>query len=621
MSNSLVGLDKPIVQPIMVDINYPPYVPENIRIHPDVRYLLPYVSAVIINTVVVNINKHHARLLMFNLISNNYYRNEEFHEIVELCLGYIYTRVKRGYYANFDSAINQCVDEMCGMYSAYLIFHYSEIKSLIAPEIVSGAMQNIHKFNEAKAEVSAMFAHNGQFPNNTGFHGQHPNQVGFPGGFQQGMVVNQNYPPNMNPNHQVNPNMPMHVNQYPHNVTPAGGVFVNQQQFINRGPDNPHMSNVRNDRFSRMVKDDPVPQDRFSHRPSFDNMVQQPQPEVIEQVKAIEEPKKEADPTVMLAMVKPTEILFTKSNVSFIANSIELNNVERYGLHWVSIQHLSKETIDENSANNFRLLPISLLETNIENAIISGRAKQFERQKEDSNKNLFRCFSIITNPFFTTFDFSKYHKTLQACNNFEDLVLKLRSIAIALANHDDVDYSLSAGVITYLNLVDGMLTDLINDFLRNKIDLRITIGSFCEDATELRAYLIKKGIQYLDAYAQFEKDIIETMFVEVDEEALAIEETEMELPKGLNFYLFPINHSLTFTFLNNKELGLDIKDGLNEISMEFAPTIFRIAQDLFNQKKRCEVTTLVDMLVTVDNHRYKLYKDYCKQEVYYIRKM
>lgn len=609
MSNSLVGLNRPIVQPILVDLNYPPYVPENIQIHPDVRYLLPYICSIVINTVVTNINKHHGRLLMFNLISNNYYRNDEFHEIIELCLGYIYSRTKRGYYPNFDSAVNQCVEEMCTMYSSQLIFKYPEIKSLVPPQVVSGAMQNIHKFNEAKAEVSAMFAHNGQYPNH---------QVGFPGGFQHGVVSNPNYPPNINPNQfPPNNNMPLHINQYPQNIQQGNSMFVNQQRFINR-QDNDHVSNVRNDRFSKMIKEDDVSRNRFNNQQSFEDTIQNSQQDIVQDNEVIEPPKKETDPTVMLEMVESNETTFANSTVSFIANSVELNNTERQALQWRSVQHISKETIDEDSGDNFYLSPITLLETNIENAIISGRAKQFERQGKALNKNIFRCFSIITNPFFTTFDFSKYHKTLQSCNTFEQLVLKLRSIATVLANQEDIEYT--AGVITYLNLVDGMLTDLINDFLRNKVDLRVKIESFCEDASELRMHLIKKGIQYSDAYDVFEEDIIDSMFVEIDDETLALEETDMQLPKGLNFYLFPINHSLTFTFLNNKELGLNIKDGLNQIDIKRSPTLFRIVQDLFNQKKQTETTTLVDMLVTVDNHRYKLYKDYCESNIYYIRK-
>lgn len=585
MFNDIVQLDRPIVQPILIDINYPPYVPENILVQPEIKNYLPQICGLIINEVVTNVNKNRTRLLLFNLVSENYYRNDVYREIVELTTGFIYTEVRKGKYRTFESAVSDCISRICSLYSSYLVFKYPQIKPLIPSELINAALQNIQSFNNLKEEVRAMFAHNNNYPpqnyvNNT-----------YTGG---GMVQS---------------NQMHYGNQMPHIASNTAGasMFVDQRQFIVRA-DN-QLSGTREERYSKLIK----PDQREMNYPNG-NISRN-----VEQEYSTPKPDNELHlKTEVLEMQHSCESKFANSQVSFLSNSVHFNNEARSSKHWSSINDLSNEKLAEDCSNNFYLKPTVLLETNIDNAVISGRIKQYEIQKNAINENLFRVITILTNPFFSTYNLTEYHRVLQTCNNFEGLIGKIRSIGMALSKHNDKEYI--TAVITYLNVIDQNLTNLINDFLRNKINIDVSIEGFCEDAVNLKLYLYNKDSLYAEAYETFEQEIINSMFTELDEETLTLEAEEMQVPEGLNFYLFPVMHTLTYTFLNNKELGMKIGDSLYSIDVKRSPSLYKLVSGLFKQKKENEINSAVDYLITIDNFRYKLYKDSCKEKIYYIRK-
>jgi hypothetical protein len=600
VSEQLLGLQSPIVPPMMVDVNYPPYVP-NVAVHPEVAYLKNTVAALVINESVEKIILNHSRLFLFNLICYNSYQNETFHEIVELVLGHIYINTQRGRYRSYDMAVNDSVSFVMTTYASHLFFRYPNLKSMVAPQIVNAAYQNLQSFNNLKEEVRAMF-NNGGYPTNM------PH-----GSFSPGHVPVQHM---QHPQYMHNPNM--HNNgryERPNSTYVANsgantmfGNMVSQSAFINRGS-SPE-STMRDARFKTM-----------SDSNERNQTMTTPSVAVTESQETKPQQKAEVnkDKTVILEMEGGSERNFSNSSVTFLDVSVDLNNFERSAHQYRSIERLGNEKADEGSENNKYLQSSVNLETNLENAIITARVKQFEMQRSEMKNNVFRCFSVITNPFFSSYDLSQYYKVLQSCDNFEGLVGKLRSIAMAVSRQEDKSYV--AAVVTFLNVVDEILTELVNDFLRNKLDMRISIDSFTADSIDLKPYLFKKDVRYCEAYEAFENDVMNVVFEELDEELMKMSAEELGVPEGLNHYVLPVNHTLTLTFLNDKELGMKIKDGLNVIDATNCNSLYNLAASLFRHKKEAAITTLVDYLVTVDNRRYKLYKDCCKPDTYYIRKV
>jgi hypothetical protein len=603
VSHELLGYDRPIFQPILVDENNPPFSINIQGLPQGTEQLVPWVTAMLINEAVSKLPQNRARLFYFNLVSNNNYQNPVFTEIVKLTIGAIYIDTHKGLYRGYDYAARELVSKVTTLYVSSLFFQYPELKSMVPPQVVNASYQNIQTFNNLKEEVAAMFNRVNNMPGVPVDHMGRP-LVGMP---NNPMATHPNMGPGMYPNNQMQPSgfMPgMYPNQVPVQQFSGNpnmgfgnqGVDIRQQQFFD--------NSQQNSRFNRPNVQQP----------------QQPAPQEIYQ-----QPVKEPESlTCILTIIGGSEEEFAKTTVNFLSNNISMNNAERQELHKHSIKSLELEHA-KNDSDIFGVkkyvYPSCLMETSLDNAIIDGRIKQFELQNDETEDNVFRCFAIIGNPVFSTSEMDSYIEVIRNCQDFKSLTDKLKAIGSAASLQKDKKYA--NRILSFLNTIENTFTYFVNDFLTNRIAVTTKIESFCEDAPQLFEYLESKyGYNACEAFKKFESEAINSLLEYIDGELKDSLIDELVLPEKLKLEIIPVNHSLTYTFLNNKELGFVTNNKLNIIDPVVSPSLYKIATSLEKHKQEMQFTTMVDLLITADNYRYQIYRNYSLESsnTYYIKK-
>lgn len=601
MSHELLRYDSPIFQPVMVDENNPPFSLNIQGLPQGTEQLVPWVTAMLINEAVNKLPQNRARLFYFNLVSNNNYQNPIFAEIVKLTIGAIYVDTSKGLYRGYDYAARELVSKVTTLYVSSLFFQYPDLKSMVPPQVVNASHQNIQTFNNLKEEVAAMFNRVNSMPAGVPIDHMGRPLMQVP---NNPMMPHPNMGPGMYPGHMPHPGfMPnvqhnqMPVNQFPINNNVGfgnPGVDIRQQQFFD--------NNIPNNRFNR-PNPPPDPRQETQYLP----------------------PVKEPEPlTCVLEMIGGSEEEFAKTTVNFLSNNISMNNAERQQLHRDSIKTLALEHA-KNDSDIFGVkkfvYPSCLMETSLDNAIIDGRIKQFELQNAETEDNVFRCFAIIGNPVFSTSEMDSYIEVIRNCQDFKALTDKLKAIGSAASLQKDKKYA--NRILSFLNTIENTFTYFVNDFLNNRLAVVTKIESFCEDACNLFDYLENKyGYSAGEAYKKFESEAISSLLEYIDGELKDSLVDELVLPEKLKLEIIPVNHSLTYTFLNNKELGFIANDKLNIIDPALSPSLYKIATSLENHKQEMQFTTMVDLLITADNYRYQIYRNYSLENsnIYYIKK-
>lgn len=605
-----VPSDYPIVPIIQYDIHSPPHLPQLQVVLPQVRHIVHMVAAAVANEAGLKANSNLTRMFCYNLFVNNYWQNTFFEEAVSLSIDLISLNCLKGTYRVPEQGITDAVSRILTLYTSSLIFVYDELKLMCRQQIIEAAYQNITTFNNLKQEITQM--HNLQqqgYPQPQ--QQQYPQQQqGYP---QQ--QFQQQYPQQGYPQQQFQQQYPQRqFQQQPQQQ----GTFQYQQPGPNIGqtfqqpvsafgavnsPENIHSH------------EDSMKQDRFFSRSSStkqeSNMPQQVnQPIVTTEVAKQQE---------YLIIDEGSEVERSKHQIVFFGNGYKTDATIRNQNYVNTIKKLEQiSVIDETSIDNQFVYPTWLLESCLESAITSGRIKHFEQQKEDSSISAFRCFSIVASPILSTSDIVPFMKVLKEATTFIELTNKLKSLARSLdAQEDNRKYT--DNIVIFLSQVDNVLTGIVNGFIKNKLRLHLVIDSFTEDAGELASYLdTNYGNVYANAFSRFEHEILDSVINGVSLESEDVLAAMLEVPEGIFAALIPVNHSLTFVPMTDKELGYRIPDKAVIIDQVVAPTLYSIVRSLKAHKKDMDMTTISDLLITADGVRYKLHQNYLNTDEYLI---
>jgi hypothetical protein len=251
--------------------------------------------------------------------------------------------------------------------------------------------------------------------------------------------------------------------------------------------------------------------------------------------------------------------------------------------------------------------------------------KMRRMQTTGKTGNVYRCFSTIAKPFVTRNNYRNVMDELSKCRTFREIAQQLRILATAtsnMRNSEDADTIADANDLAlFLESVNRELTARINSFLNNNLSISPTIDDFVEDVSELGMYLAKNhGSQYLTAFEQWEHAVIETVVKPIDEEIEA--ELSGELNNGdeqLTFTYIPVCYSITYIDVMAEELNISVNDREALLIPEgTSPTLFKIAQSIYDQLKGYQVTSAFDLIVTKDNEIFRLYKGYLIHDSYLV---
>lgn len=608
-----MSLPVPANYPVVPFVQYhpaqPPFVP-NVPCHPNVQHVLPTISAAVANEISIKAQANAVRLFCYNLLVRNNYQNENFAEVVQLSADLIMINLLKQVYRIPEHGVNDVVAQILTMYSSSLVYQYPDLKSMVTPQVLDAAYQNASVFNNLKQEIFSMRSNFPGHHNAPQFQGQYqapnPGQGHWPVHPGSHMAAGMGYAPP--------------VSNYPNNYNPG---------YVNPGYGNPGYHSgvtfnpvgaVTTSRFGNSENSiaENLKQDRFFSRYAVhqEPEIQKPDPAPIQVEK----------PTVSkyLEIEKGSEMDRAKHQISFFGDSFPVDSLVRGQQHDKSADNLRIASVEEEPPSPY-LLNSCLLDPSLDMAIASGRMKQFEKQKETICNSAFRCFSIVATPLICTEETKDYLSNLLTAPSFTAMAVKMKAMATALSaksNEGNQDYSLS--LISYLNQINNVLTELVNNFLANRLGIghkNLNIDNFSEDISELGNYLHRQyGNNYSAALDTFESQVIDCLNEKFDEETLKDLNSNYEIPEGLNIDFLPINYSMTYVPMNDRELGYKVKDKALVIDKVTAPTLHKIAKSLAAHKKQIELETLHDILITADGVRYHLFRNYVADDEYLIAK-
>lgn len=607
-----VPADTPIAAFMLFDAATPPCYPQ-VKVAKNMQYIVPAVVSCTANEASNKANAHAGRMFFYNLVANNYWNNDYFTEVVQMVLDLIMVNMNKGILRAPEQGIADAVTQVLTLQTSTLFYQFQDLKSMVTPQVLDAAMQNVPFFNNLKQEIMSMYNNNPGYAN-TGYPGQPlgahahapmggPGFHGNPGMQHVGThFQNNNYPVQQNNSwHNGNgfpqrpqSNYPSGQGRFDGPTPNSGAAFASpgSNQFAEMSP-----TAVENDRFvGRQVRSPQIntvaPQ---VHRPVANTSKVQ----------------------TTLIIDKGSEMDRSKHQITYFGDSYVPDSAAR-GMQFAKATQAMAYTRIVEDCDSIHVDPNVTMEVSLDSAITAGTIKQFKLQNEESAVNVFRCFTIVATPGFCTVNVSDYIKVLREADSFTALVVKMKTLAMALSiKKDNKRYTDS--VISFLSRFDSALTSIVNSFLRNNLQLQMKIDSFADDASNLGEYLFKKyGTNYGSAFTSFESEILDTILENIEPE-LATELMDIyDIPEGLHYGLLPINHSLTFICMNDKELGYKIGDSAVVIEPDTAPSLYQIASSLVAHKKQMDISTLQDILVTADGVRYKLYRNYLKGAEYLI---
>lgn len=287
----------PVVPIIQCDPNNPPVVPP-VNVPEEVKNLVPQASALVMNQSSMAARNSPARMYCYNVLSNNYWQNNDFVFIVELVVRYCVVKTYKGEARFADQALIQVVKDILTLFTSKLVLTVPELKSVTAPQSVNSAMHNVAAFDDIVREVNSIMN------NQHGFHG-----VGF-GGYS-GQVMPQNnfnnpmYPNQGFPNNQMVNSNPYQQFQHFNNGSFANNQMVQHHQPIGFGTNRQELSYGGGDNNS-------LSQDKYFHRQAETNVNRPQQRGLAQSYVAVDEVAVK-ESTVKTVTVKDRSIMETMS--------------------------------------------------------------------------------------------------------------------------------------------------------------------------------------------------------------------------------------------------------------------------------------------------------------------
>lgn len=611
-----VSSSHPMVPFTLYDSMSFPFVPQ-VQVMPSVAHLLPMVCSAVANEVAQKAQANAARMFCYNLLVDSYWNNGSFSEVVKIVCDLVALQLYKGHIRMPEAGVQEATSQVLTLYTSNLIFLFPDLKSNVAEPVLNAAFGNVQLLNNLKQEIIGMYnnnnpmSHHGFPSSNMGVHAHAPMQ--HPGAYPHGGHPGMAHPGHMHPS-MGQPQMPVH-----HHPVHHGFAHPQQPMLGGTGFGNPGggiqgavtMSRIGSDPGNEAAN---IRQDRYFTRPQPVVAKEEPRAQSVNVPVA---PAKEVAETHLIIQ-KGSEMERSKHQVTLLGESYSTDTLARSRQFADSVDNLVQEKPTEESETPHLVHPCLIMETSLESALITGRVKQFEHQAGDAAVNVFRCFAFVTTPMICIEDISSFVDNLRQATSFTQLVIKIKSMATSLSIKSQ-SKRYSDTVVSFLKRFDNQMTEVVNDFLKNKLGLSVHIDSFTDDASDLPNYIHSKyGTAYAHAYAQFENEVIVAVLEKIDDEHRQDVINLLDIPDTVHTAIFPVNYSMTFTFMNDKELGYEIKDKAVVIDPRTAPSLYKIAQSLSEHKRQMQITTIYDLLVTADDARYKLYRNYVADQEYKI---
>jgi hypothetical protein len=163
-------------------------------------------------------------------------------------------------------------------------------------------------------------------------------------------------------------------------------------------------------------------------------------------------------------------------------------------------------------------------------------------------------------------------------------------------------------LLNFAAYIDRQLALFLNDFLMyNMREDSLAVSSYSADIDELRTWLKQhrpeRAIQVLNAWENRMLTMIKEGY---NDNAKAYLDGFFADGADQTFGFVPYKASVTVLTLTNLELGMDIGAKGAVVDPKVSPVIHDLVKGINSNKKDTEIPTQIDVVVTADNHVYRV---------------
>ena len=459
---------------------------------------IPYLLADIANEIVSKSGANLARALVYNILLNNYFQNQEFYAVASDIISIVAGRLAQGVSVNCISG--SVINEYLSSYTGFCILNNSQLSNNLPANQVAAAQQNAQHFQILKEEVSRVnYVANQQMGQGQMYPQQ---QMGYP--MQSNMPQQQMGFPMQQMGFPMQPNMGFPMQPMPQQQMgfpmqqmsqPASFAGSFQQPF------NPNQATQTTNKFTNSnVYTQKEEVNVFNMHRQEKELNGNPYKKITEH---IEEPVQSVTKgNEMTNRPQPKKLVKRD-----LGNYIEINKVK------INLDHIlfQPTNINIDDSKYFHQKPMIL--SSLKDAIYVSKSEQIAIQGEDYVSNIYgTAVDIVTEYVYMNNMSDVINECVVVANNYEDFSRRLAlfyEVIEAQASRIKPDGDKANTLELYekfnfMTCVDKHLVSKINKFLDKELGLRVSIETMTTDSQALTTYLREKhGEEYYQDCVMF----------------------------------------------------------------------------------------------------------------------
>jgi hypothetical protein len=572
---------------------------------PGCQHLVHKTATALANEASMRANNSRARMYCYNSLVMYNWNNPQFQEVLTQTLLFMALEVEKRNHTSTDMAMKDCVQKYLTLYTSMLVLTVDAVHDVSDSRVVDASAQNASFFNNLKLELQDL--QNRMYQQQLSQPMQnHQNQQIFYN--QQGQPVDQFGRPIQMPMQQSYPQqMPMHSypQQMPQQMPQQFPQQMPMQQPMQQGPVGGFMQQG-----NAGMMQNPAAANVAGNVERYGNVSVQQKSYAVDEKPQAQKPVSKPEPQGLkdVVYVNGDEMDRSKHTITFMGKAYPMDSVVRNNNFNQQVEALKQASaFDENAAdiidgNN------TILEISEDSVILAGKSKCIM-----SGDKVFRCFGIATNAVLSKDDMTEYKKMLAKSSNFEQLVLTMKSLTAAF-KQASAEWGVEGGMdgkVSVIVTIDRRITNLINEFLANNLQLKnVSIDSFTEDYEALVAYVHENCGQMGNlGLSNFGHDVISMFFQTEGDEIDAEARNLLDVDPLVGCVSLPENYTLTYIPMTDRELGYKFDGQLCSVNHGKTPILAKIVDSLLIHKKQSQFTSIHDLIVTQDGVIYRVYEN------------
>lgn len=672
MSNLQFSYEQHQYQPVQWDLMSPPV---NIQLNVPVEFAqyTPMVTSSVINEIAIKSVINPLRMFTHNAVASNGYNNSYLQEAVQIAMDGLIIMVRKNLVRSPEMGIKEAAERAATMYTSKIIFDFPELKSVINPKLLNACQQNMATLQELRQQGETMVT----------IANSQQQQVQYVQTANGLVPVVQQVPQQQVV--QVQPQQ----QQVQYVQTANGLVAVVQQQpqqqqvqFV-QGPNGTlvaaNVGQMNTQSRSVLPSDSttfavgggsttmntggdmlPRTSGRYGNVPKPEIQVNThqaqraapaPAPVPVAIVYGAQDWLSSNDQRYR-TLVKNTDVVDFKQNANgnIIESVLEMDR-NRHSLANIysnlvlstpqrfekiadsasTMADMSPSDIKNPREEDKAIVEAHVLDSTIptlylEEAIYQARRHKYKAEMKAKATNtiasVFRTFALVGTPYVTDFDMSFPMAELRR-NGFNSVHSLFEMFSKMIDNV--VDEREKERCYMFAKGVDDTITGVVNDFLVNKMGLKLTIDSFKEDWKDIPGYLEKEyGNQYSSAWFRFEAQICKKLFLITEEDLdlfkkLATADDPGEEEVGAS--IIPVCYSITMLDATAKELDFDLNEDESKVIEEgIFPDLFQIVKNALEHAESRKMRPIYNLLITQDGVVYKMHEAALGMKCYLLSK-